>query len=238
MRPSVVIAILFAFGLATPHTVLAQPATAQVDWTGAYVGAHAGYGWGEANAAGPIFYGDTAGTSVLGTLPGFVYGTTGAFGGGEAGYNWSAAGILIGLQADLSAAHVAGTHTDSVSAYSLDQTLNWLSTARVQVGLPYDRLLLFGSAGLAVGGLRADLHDYYMAGTVNTSHETTSVGFVVGAGVAAALDQHWSVKAEYLHVDLGSHRYTFNEPAPRWPLIASEGKTTFDTLRVALDYRF
>ncbi len=229
---------LVAAAVCAPQAALAAGATPYFDWAGPYLGAHVGHGWGEATASGTTFYLDTAGTSVYGALPEFAYGTTGVFGGGEVGYNWSAAGLVFGLQADLSAAHVTGTYTDTVNGFSLDQTLNWLSTARVQVGLPHERLLFFGSAGLAVGGLQADLHDYYTAGTVDTSHATTSVGFVVGVGVAAALDQHWSVKAEYLHIDLGSHTYKFYEPVPRWPLIASEGSTTFETLRFAVDYRF
>ena len=34
--------------------------------------------------------------------------------------------------------------------------------------------------------------------------DRTNVGFAVGGGAEVKLDRHWSVKAEYLYVDLGT----------------------------------
>ncbi len=93
-----------------------------------------------------------SGRHIRGDPSGFELGSNGLIGGVEAGYGWQADNLYFGVEADASAAGIKGTHTDTASAYSLDSTLQWLSTARVRVGLPVDRFLLFASGGLAVGG--------------------------------------------------------------------------------------
>ena len=81
------------------------PAIVSDPWSGAYVGATAGYGFGDAstdltpNAA--ALGGPGIGLPPFGPLPtgprmdGFVS-------GGEIGYNWRFGNILTGLEADLS----------------------------------------------------------------------------------------------------------------------------------------
>ncbi len=238
MRSYLAATVLLTVGLTLPHTALAQSAMPQVDWTGAYVGVQAGYATGRGTTGDIRFYDSIAGTTLLGSLSGFAYSLDGHTGGGEAGYNWQVGNVVLGMQADLSAANVTGSYADSVNKFSLDSKLSWLATLRAQVGLAYDRFLVFGTAGVASGGLQGNLHDYYKAGTVTTSSGNTSIGYVLGGGVAAALDSHWSVKAEFLHVDLGTQSYRFYEPPSHPPLIASDAAHVFDTVRFGLDYRF
>ncbi len=208
------------------------------DWTGAYVGGTVGYGWGNSATDGTSFYNDAAGTSYAGSLPGISYADKGLLGGGEAGFNWQAGGLVFGVQADIAAANISGTYVDKAHAYSVDGKLNWLSTVRAQAGVAMGRFIVYGTGGLAVGGLEADLHDTY-ATVVNTSDSKTSVGYTVGAGVAAALSDHWIAKLEYQYVDLGTQDYRFKEPSPPgWPLITATGKTTAGLLRASVDYRF
>jgi outer membrane immunogenic protein len=214
-------------------------ARAAYDWAGAYIGGHAGYGSGHNDADAVSLFLYPSG-SLGATLPGFGIDTHGFIGGAEAGYGWQAGGLYLGVEADVSATGVKGTHTDEVNGFKVDSTLSWLSTARVRVGLPLDRFLVFASAGLAVGGLRGDLHDNYVGPlTINSSTSSTSVGWTAGAGVAAAITDHWSIKAEYLYADLGSRQYGFAEPdGPLWSLISTRARTTVSIGRVALDYRF
>ncbi|MEJ0096893.1 MAG: outer membrane beta-barrel protein [Bauldia sp.] len=89
-------------------------------------------------------------------------------------------------------------------------------------------------------GIRADLHDSYArAGRHQFLQFQHGWGWTVGAGVAAALSDHWTVKAEYLYADLGSRQYTFVEPTgPEWSKITNSARTTASIGRVAIDYRF
>jgi outer membrane immunogenic protein len=219
---------------------VAPPAMATTyDWSGAYVGGQVGYGWGRSNAGPPSFYQFPSGDYYATGIAGFGLNTAGAIGGVEAGYGWQSHGLYVGIEADASASGIKGSYTDDVNKFSVDSTLQWLSTARVRVGLPIDRILLFASGGVAVGGVRGDLHDFYNAGTINSSSSSTNVGWTIGAGAAVALSQRWTVKAEYLYADLGSQKYDFVEPTgPDWSHIATSAHTTASVARVALDYRF
>ena len=208
-------------------------------WSGAYIGGQIGYGWGNSNAGPASFYLYPSG-DYAGAIPGFAFDTAGVIGGAEAGYGWQAGKLYLGVEADVSAGGIKGSYTDSVNKFGVDSTLQWLSTARVRVGVPINRVLLFASGGVAVGGVRGDLHDFYAGpGTIDSSSFGTSVGWTVGAGAAVALSQHWTFKAEYLYADLGSQKYDFVEPTgPDWSHIATSAHTTASIARVALDYRF
>jgi outer membrane immunogenic protein len=67
------------------------------------------------------------------------------------------------------------------------------------------RVLLYVTGGLAYGEVKAD----YTSGIFGTplallSTSTTRAGWTVGAGVEGAFWNNWSLKAEYLYVDLGT----------------------------------
>jgi outer membrane immunogenic protein len=73
------------------------------------------------------------------------------------------------------------------------------------VGWANENWLLYATGGLAVGRDKFNQNIALIAPTVGTTAtSTTRVGWTVGAGVEYALSRKWSVKAEYLHVDLGS----------------------------------
>jgi outer membrane immunogenic protein len=211
---------------------------AAYNWTGGYVGAQVGYGWGHTDAGSSSFYNDVDGTSLAGTSPALSFGGGGFIGGGEAGYNWQTNNLVFGVVGDISAAGIRSSYAED--SFSVDSTLNWLSTARVNLGLPVSNMLFYGTAGLAIGGVTSDLHDVYDGGAtvLNSSHSGTGVGWAAGGGVAAALGSNWVVKGEYLYVDLGSQHTSYSEPSPGWPLISGSAKTTASLLRVSLDPRF
>jgi outer membrane immunogenic protein len=224
----------------TPAAPLFAPAAkGAYDWSGAYLGGQAGYGWGSSNSGTSSFY-LYSGGSLGGSIPGFSFNTNGAIGGVEAGYGWQTNGVYLGVEADASAAGIKGSYEDNVNKFSVDSTLQWLATARVRVGLPVDRVLLFATGGLAVGGVRGDLHDFYAGpGTINSSSSSTNVGWTIGGGAAVALSPRWTVKAEYLYADLGSQKYDFVEPSgPVWSHIGTSARTTASIARIGLDYKF
>jgi outer membrane immunogenic protein len=56
-------------------------------------------------------------------------------------------------------------------------------------------------------------------------------GYTVGGGIEWAFSPNWSLKSEYLYVDLGDQ--TFSSPAGTYTT-----ETDFHTARVGLNYRF
>jgi outer membrane immunogenic protein len=237
LRGITLAAALIALG-ATSQAASAGPAT--YNWSGAYVGGQLGYGGSSASSGAVHMYDDAEGLDEDGASPLPPFGLTGAgvIGGGEFGYNWQSGGMVMGVVTDLSGANIRGTHTDDAIGFSVDSTINWLGTARVNIGAPLGGMLVYGTGGIVVAGITDGLHDTYGDDVVNSSDSTTNIGWTIGAGLAAPLGSHWVVKAEYLYVDLGTKDLSFSEPDPGFPLITTTARTTANIVRASIDYRF
>jgi outer membrane immunogenic protein len=234
MRIGKIAAIALIAGVGMTGAAMAQAPL--YNWTGGYVGAFGGYGWSSSNSSAAQFYEDEGDTDPAGEGDPFSMTGNGVLGGVEAGYGWQAGNVVVGLDADFAWANIKGTFTDPGN-FSVDSTIRWLSTVRGRIGVPVDRFLVYGTAGLAAGGVRADLHDYY-GGTIDTTSTVTSVGWTAGAGIAAAITNNWVAKAEYLYVDLGKQNHTFMEGDEGWGRITSSSKTTANLLKFSIDYKF
>jgi outer membrane immunogenic protein len=88
----------------------------------------------------------------------------------------------------------------------------WFATLRLRAGYnPSPDWLLFVTGGLAVGESKYSFN-FLQPGaaavpaptTYALSQSSTNVGYALGAGTEYKIDRHWSVKAEYLYVDLGT----------------------------------
>lgn len=185
--------------------------TAAVDWTGFYVGGNLGVGLGR----NP--------TDATGLIPPVLITSSriapfGFIGGGQVGYNWQVDPNWVwGVETDIQGAHQSDSLCDFVceangvspSPLTLEQKLRWFGTVRGRVGYGQDGWLWYVTGGLAYGQVD---NNYSFAtggtsGAVDASHIQT--GWTVGAGVETQLWGHWSAKAEYLYMDLGSTTDTF-----------------------------
>jgi outer membrane immunogenic protein len=200
------------------------PAVAVVfDWTGGYIGTNVGYSWGrgitDGNVTGTqnVSVFRTAGPTLissvntgLATLP--LSGradVNGFIGGGQFGWNWQQGTWLYGLEGDLQVSGergsgdvctVAGCPVGS-AVFTRDYKLDWFGTARGRLGyLPAERLLLYVTGGLAYGNFSGS--SWTLPLDVGTWSQLRA-GWTVGAGVEAMLGSNWSVKFEYLYMDLG-----------------------------------
>jgi outer membrane immunogenic protein len=138
----------------------------------------------------------------------------GGIGGGQFGYNWQQGKWLVGLEADFQGSGERGSVLTCTfvgcpagsTVGAADYRLNWFGTLRGRAGLlATDRLVLYATGGLAYGQLDVN----YTSGVnglplTAVSTRTTRAGYTIGAGAEAAIDRNWSVKAEYLYMDLGS----------------------------------
>jgi outer membrane immunogenic protein len=96
------------------------------NWTGFYVGAHIGYGFG----------GDTDPSGGLDM--------DGIFGGAQLGYNWQfARNWVFGIEADISAS--------DINDNALFTNLDYFGTVRARLGYTWDRTMLYGTGGFAFG---------------------------------------------------------------------------------------
>jgi outer membrane immunogenic protein len=197
----------------------APPPPSAYNWTGFYLGLNAGYarGSGDANLQVPgVAAAAFAPPINAGSFPTSVgFNRSGFIGGGQIGYNYQISALVLGVEADLDGAHVSGSSTIRTAVlpkfapgvFSAGSTLNWLGTVRARLGFtPIDRWLVYATGGLAYG---ADQHSYLAsypmdAQTLTSSRTLVRAGWTLGAGLEWAFADNWSVKAEYLHYNLGS----------------------------------
>jgi outer membrane immunogenic protein len=134
-------------------------------WTGPYAGLTGGYGWGSGTAS-----------------------TNGWLGGGFIGYNLQTnQNLVVGIEGDVTFTGKSGGNGTTTI------TNGWNSTLRGRVGYAVDRFMIYGTGGLAVGGLSSTV----------PSESTTKVGWTAGAGIETALTDKVTGRVEYRHTDLG-----------------------------------
>lgn len=103
--------------------------------------------------------------------------------------------------------------------------------------LPTSSVLLYATGGLAVGQVKyADTRFVAFNGqTFTASSDEVRAGWTVGGEVA--LSPQWTVKAEYLHVDLGSTNYTSIGSLNPGNTIDHRHSFTEDLVRLGVNYR-
>jgi outer membrane immunogenic protein len=189
-----------------PPPSFERPALAT--WTGFYIGANAGYGWGKGKLED-----DIGGIASVDT-DGFV-------GGGTIGYNFQFAGNWVwGVEADIQYADMSGNGCGGPCVTDV----NWFGTVRGRIGPTFDRLFIYATGGLAYGDVEARIQ-----GAPGWDSSSTNVGWTVGGGIEYAIAPNWSAKLEYLHVDLGS--------TDKADLTGFKADTEFDVVRAGLNYR-
>lgn len=219
------------------------PAVAVVyDWTGLYIGTNVGYSWGRGTTDGSVT--SIPATTVL-PLTGRAD-VNGFVGGAQLGYNWQAGRFLYGLEGDIQFSNERGSGDVCTAAgcpagsfvFTRDYKLDWFGTARGRIGyLPAERLLLYVTGGLAYGNFSGS------SSTLPLDIGTWSslkAGWTVGAGAEAALGSNWSVKFEYLYMDLGNvgGSTATNTVLRTTSTFAFNTKFTDNILRVGLNYKF
>lgn len=149
-------------------------------WTGFYVGANAGYAWGNVNADG---------FANIGDIDGFI-------GGGQVGYNYQMGQFVLGLEADIQGADLSSGD----NLFGARVKTDYFGTVRARVGFAYDRFLPYITGGWAYGNVKTDIVGF---GSSDNSH---TGGWAVGGGLEYAFTNNLIGGVEYLYVDLGEKR--------------------------------
>jgi outer membrane immunogenic protein len=188
------------------------PVAPASNWSGFYVGGHAGYMWGRSTVwdDGDLVEKDAS--------------TNGFVGGALAGVNWQSGAWVLGLEGDFGWTDAHGTGVFSVLV-SNHYDFNWTSHIRGRVGYATGNVLWFVAGGVAL----ADF-DY----TERVSGITTGsvfTGWTLGGGVDIAINPNWIARVEYLHDDFGDKTFLISDDPYRV-------KLTGDTVRGALMYKF
>jgi outer membrane immunogenic protein len=200
------------------------------NWTGAYIGAEAGYMWANTSsnvfATGPTVFEGHASENREGGLGGFVL-----------GYNWMATpNWLVGVEADGSAGGFNGATTACVNHVSpsvcaqTSSSLFALATIRARAGFVWDNVLIYGTGGVAFVESNVTRNNL----TVGASGQSDdgAVGWAAGGGIEYAIRPSLSFKVEYLFVDYSvTHDFTATGLNER-----TTNETQIDIVRAGIAY--
>jgi outer membrane immunogenic protein len=188
IRTGIAVAALLIAPIAAQAADLRQPsykapaysAPSYSNWTGFYVGLNGGYGFGKSNWDFPA-----VSVSPKGLLAGVTV-----------GYNFQTGTWLWGVEADADYSGMKGS-VDCGFGTTCETKNSWLATARARLGYAgWNNWLPYITGGGAMGDIKAT----NVFGTANKA----KIGWTAGAGIEYAMWTNWSIKAEYLYVDLGS----------------------------------
>ena len=202
--------------------VIDMPVATEFDWSGFYAGIYAGYGAGRATST------NVANASVENVD------ARGALLGGTIGANAQFDNFVVGLEGDLAWSDVNGSQACANSpGFDCLGRVNWVGSGKLRGGVAFDRVLVFGTAGLAVGGLTASTSP--APGGATGTFSSTVWGWTAGAGAEFAVTDAVSIKAEYAYYDFATVQAPINTIANTG---ATDIKAHAHVAKLGVNYRF
>jgi len=192
-----------AFAADLPMKAAPMPAPVW-SWTGFYVGAHVGAGWGQD---------ETQINSITATPPGATLplnlafnqnSRSGFLGGGQAGFNWQAGWFVLGVQGDIAGLDVKGTDPCLVILTCTSKS-DWLATVTGRIGaVVLDRGLVYVKGGGAWLDTNHTTALTIIPGLPQLTNKSfTNDGWLVGMGTEWMITNNWSafVELDYMRFD-------------------------------------
>jgi outer membrane immunogenic protein len=187
-------------------------------------------------------------------------------GGAQMGYNWQVEHPkgyrwipnVFGIEAEWGRLH----YKESIGGLSevaepaqypgyLDYTTTLKNYGFIggRVGYAVDKVLVYFKGGAVFTDMKSKLcsapEKSCLNGRPGTTDKSTGAGYALGGGLEYALNAQWSIKAEYLMMNLPSMSTTgtgttYGVPPEIWPLGFAMHQTmdNFHTAKVGLNYHF
>jgi opacity protein-like surface antigen len=165
---------------------------------------------------------------------------TGPLGGGQIGANWQTGSWVLGVQADASAADIAGQNScfTGLGGVLCGRTINALGTLTGRAGYAWGRSLAYVKGGGAWIDTTYSVFGDTIALTLGGGSTTLNDwGWTIGAGVEYAITNQWTTFAEYDHIGAPSAN-------PSFPTVATINavsiavKQSIDLFKVGVNYKF
>lgn len=190
------------------------------NWTGFYVGGNLGGQWGNADlntstVSSPTGYFAASSVPAVNAIGAQGVNSSSVTGGFTAGYNWQLNHAVLGLEGDINYFGFKGSASGSAlypccapTGFTVSSSVSadWLATIRGRIGfLAAPTWLLYATGGAAIAEVKGNFNftDTFSAATESAAIRDTRLGWTAGVGTEYAFGGGWSLKAEYLYVDLG-----------------------------------
>jgi outer membrane immunogenic protein len=203
-----------------PPAYAKAPIAPAYNWTGCYLGVHAG--------------GGIIGTSFADNTTSSTDGGGGALAGGQAGCNYQAGQFIFGLEGEGAWSGITDRFHEIIRGFSTTLTgrNRWDADLALRVGFAVDRTFVYGKAGAALGSF--EFTDIEIPS--HSSHgQSTLSGLLLGAGVEYAFASNWTAKLEYNVIDFAAKDTSFT--SSDGPFTESESAKK-QIVKVGVNYRF
>jgi outer membrane immunogenic protein len=211
-----------------PVYTKAPPVPTTYNWTGFYIGADGGYGWGTSNG--------TLTNAAGASLAPYSYNVNGPIAGGFIGGNYQINQFVIGLEGDWQWADLTGNGGSIASLgaggpFAISTTVNDYGSIRGRLGVAFDRFLVFGTGGWAWGNFSTS----YVNGAValGSVGGNSSNGWTAGGGVEYAFTDNILGRIEYRYTNLGSA-----SGSPALGFAEAGNNVTINDVRAGIAYKF
>ena len=190
------------------------------NWSGCYIGGHAGGGWARdkwTNTAKEALFGDlNPGDNFSQTASGFV-------GGGQIGCNYQTGALVFGVEGTFTGSTIKRDLTNTVFGNGLDDVFTHkvraIGTATGRLGYAAGPWMPYVKGGYAAADVSFSVSDTVGANVGAASASKWHHGWVVGGGLEYMITRNWIVGAEYNYISLQTKSYEFGD---------SSGVYTFD----------
>jgi len=197
--------------LASAGLVISAGANAQV-WDGPEIGVQGGYGWGTSSGNG------------------YSFDTNGGMGGAHAGWNWQMGHWVLGVEGDAEGGEIGAFK--NLGGVIVSSNMDFDASVRGKLGYAFDRVLLYGTGGVAFGDVNTKYHTTNPCCLVVASNDEIRVGWTAGGGVGYAFTPNWEGNVEYRYTDLGSQSTRSRRG------FVDNNSFNYNMIRVGLTYRF
>lgn len=212
-------------------------AVAAFTWTGFYIGVNGGIGF------------DHMGQSYSFASPS-TFNTTGLFEigpaiGGQIGYNYQFADVpLFGnhlvagaeLFSDWSDITGSATVPSPFGTATFRTRIGSFGAVLGRLGYTFGRTFVYFQGGLPYAVTQSSYNAGPFSGSSSIARFEFGKQVAVGMGVEYAIDDHWSLRADYLYSYVHAGWFYLN-PAPNVN-VSFSSRTSFHTARVGVDYHF
>jgi outer membrane immunogenic protein len=218
-------------------------------WTGFYVGAHAGAGWGTTEST------LTSTTTppnppVAVNFPLSQNSRSGFLGGGQVGYNWQSGWVVLGVQGDIAGLDVKGT-VPCMVVLSCTAKSHWLATVSGRIGgVVADRTLLYVKGGAAwlntthsvtapTGAGGGGFGFGFGGAGLSTSADSTAMGWLLGMGVEYMFANNWTGFIEYNYMDFEKKNIALRGGLlPAGVVVNADLLNKLSVAKVGVNYKF
>ena len=190
-----VVAALMVTGVPAADAAEQRASDNSSSWAGFYIGAHAGYAWGERDGCFDILDINNACDGIIPPIP-FDYDQDGGLIGAQLGYNIVYQNFVFGLEVEASLSDIEGDLDIFGGGPEGKGTYTRMAAAKARFGWAQDFWMVYLTAGLSIA-------EFEFEGPFGCNFDQTRHGYLVGAGTEVKITERASLKLEYNYRDFG-----------------------------------